>query len=851
MPAKQRSILVALLLLSATTVPQVLAAQLAPPATGGVLRVDELLQRLTEPRRVLVIGAHPDDEDSSILALFARGYGAAAAYLSLSRGEGGQNLIGNELGIDLGVVRTGELEAARSVDGARQFFTRAYDFGYTRALSETETFWLPDSILKDVVRVIRRFRPHVLVSVFSGTPRDGHGQHQMSGVMARRAYEVAGDADVFPELAFEERLEPWTPLKLYRSTRFDTAATTLHLATGGLDSRSGRTYHQIAMASRSRHRSQDFGVLQRTGPAETHVRLLATRVAEGQDSDLFDGIPRETSAVLAAADSLRHTLSASHLGDAVPGLARMLRGAQGTRPASLETADPVSPDARRLHEALAVAAGLVLDVRTEDAELVAGQEVGIEAVLYNAGSQPVRVFAVAVSGAAGNRERTMPAGVEITPGLERSFELVVRVPPPGDARPTRPYFLASSKSAALYDWPSAPPEVRGRPFGAPALMGEILIEVGGTWIRMHREVSRRYADQAIGEIREPVRIVPLVDVKLTPHQLVWPVPGPSRKTFSVTIQSNGDDPLEGEVSLEIDGWRNPAPAPAPVPFRLERNGESRQIDFPVSRPPRLNRADVTIRAVARLQDGQTFNEGVRVLTYPHIRSRQVVDAAVSAVRIAPITLPLVRSIGYVRGASDRVPEALERIGVKVELIDAAMLAGADLSRFDVIVVGSRAYETDTALVRHNDRLLAYARDGGHLVVQYQQYAFVRGGYAPFPLDIARPHDRITDETAPVTVLDPDHRLFTMPNRIRDDDWDDWPQERGLYFAHTWDDAYTPLLEMQDPDRDPIRGGMLVARVGQGTYVYTGLSFFRALPAGTVGAFRLFVNLLDLGRVDVP
>ncbi len=805
------------------------------------MRIDELLQQLTEPRRVLVVGAHPDDEDSSILALFARGHGAEAAYLSLSRGEGGQNLIGNELGIGLGVVRTGELESARSVDGGRQFFTRAYDFGYTRALSETETFWLPDSILKDVVRVIRRFRPHVVVTVFSGTPRDGHGQHQMSGVMARRAFEVAGDADVFPELASEEGLEPWTPLKLYHSTRFDRAATTLHLATGGLDSRSGRTYHQIAMASRSRHRSQDFGVLQRTGPAETRVQLLTTRVADGHDTDLFDGIPRRTNAVAAAADSLRRTLSASHLDDAVTGLARLLERVQGTRPAGLETADPVPPDARRLHEALAIAAGLVLDVRTEDAELVAGQEVAIEATLYNAGTQPVRVFAVAVSGAAGNLARTIPAGVEIAPGTEQSFELVVRVPP--DARPTQPYFLAVPKNGALYDWASAPPEVRGLPFGAPALNGEVLLDVAGAWIRMRREVSRRHADQAIGEIREPVRIVPLVDVKLTPHQLVWPVPGPSRKTFSVSIQSNGDEPLEGEVSLEIGGWRNPAP----VPFRLERNGETRQIDFPVSRPVDLDRADVSVRAVARLPDGQRFDQGVRVISYPHIRPHQLLDAAVSTVRVASIALPLVRSIGYVRGASDRVPEALERIGVHVEMIDAAVLAGGDLSRFDVIVVGSRAYETDTALVRHNDRLLAYARDGGHLVVQYQQYAFARGEYVPFPLEITRPHDRITDETAPVTILDPSHRLFSTPNPIGDDDWNDWPQERGLYFAHTWDVAYTPLLEMQDPDRDPIRGGMLVARVGQGSYVYTGLSFFRALPAGTVGAFRLFVNLLDLGR----
>ena len=252
---RRRRIVVSLfLLLSALAAPPLAVAQLTPPSTGGVARLDWLLHRLVGARRVLVIGAHPDDEDTALLALVSRGYGADAAYLSLSRGEGGQNLIGDELGTALGLIRSRELESARAIDGARQFFTRAYDFGYTRSLEETQRFWLPDSILKDVVRVVRLFRPHVIVTVFSGTPRDGHGQHQMAGVMARRAFAVAGDATVFPELAGEEGLQPWTALKLYWSTRFNRTGTTLVLPTGGLDPHSGRSYQQIAMASRSRHR---------------------------------------------------------------------------------------------------------------------------------------------------------------------------------------------------------------------------------------------------------------------------------------------------------------------------------------------------------------------------------------------------------------------------------------------------------------------------------------------------------------------------------------------------------------------------------------------------------------------
>ena len=281
-------------------------AQLAPPSSGGMIALDRVLRRLAEPRRVLIIGAHPDDEDTQLLALAARGYGADAAYLSLSRGEGGQNLIGEELGAALGLIRSRELEAARAIDGAMQFFTRAYDFGYTRSLDETERFWLPDSILKDVVRIVRRFRPHVIVAVFSGTPRDGHGQHQMAGVMARRVFDVAGDAAVFPELEREEGLTPWTPLKLYRRTRRNPADATLELPTGGIDPMTGRSYHQIAMASRSQHKSQDFGTLQRAGPAATRARLVLSRVsADGEDDELFAGVELEVTPVVRLADSYR------------------------------------------------------------------------------------------------------------------------------------------------------------------------------------------------------------------------------------------------------------------------------------------------------------------------------------------------------------------------------------------------------------------------------------------------------------------------------------------------------------------------------------------------------------------
>ena len=377
MHAKRRSLaaLLACFLLGSGS----LSAQLAPPSTGGAAEFDRLLQRLANPQRVLVIGAHPDDEDTRLLALASQAYGTEAAYLSLSRGEGGQNLIGDELGVALGLLRSQELVSARRVDGARQFFTRAYDFGYSRTLEETERFWLPDSILKDAVRVVRRFRPHVIVAIWSGTPRDRHGQHQMAGVVAQQVFDAAGDADRFMELDREEGLAPWQPLKLYRSTRFDTAATTLTLETGDLDPRSGRSYHQIAMASRSQHRSQDMGRLQPTGPQFTRLQLVRDRsdgaMSVAGDAGLFAGIPSDTSRIAIVADSLRAAVSASRMADAVTPLAAALQEAR--------TASGHSVRTRLIEQALAVAGGVVLDARASVAEVVPGGSFEVDVQCYN------------------------------------------------------------------------------------------------------------------------------------------------------------------------------------------------------------------------------------------------------------------------------------------------------------------------------------------------------------------------------------------------------------------------------------------------------------------------------------
>ena len=786
---------------------------------------------LGHEKRVLMIGAHPDDEDTELLTVLVRGQGAEAAYLSLNRGEGGQNLIGPELGQALGLLRTEELLAARRLDGARQYFTRAYDFGYSKSLDETWRHWPQDTILKDVVRIIRRFRPQIVVSVFSGTPRDGHGQHQAAGWAARQAFAAAGDSARFPELATEEGLAPWAPLKLYRSTRFDTAATTVTLEGGAIDRSAGRSFHQIAMAGRSLHRSQDMGQLQTLGRSPVRLALVEDRTGGrgGEGGGLFAGI-----------DTLTGATAPPPSVDAADPAALLALGAR--------TGAPVSPDQRaHLDRATAIAMGVVCDARSDDDRVVAGQRIAVTLECWNTGAAPHRVT-VSLRAAKGlSIEGQAATTLRLDPGALASGRTTVAVA--GDAPLTVPYFRLGASGAEYYDWSAARPDVRGEPFGPPELAASFLIDSAA---RVDREVAFRVNDQARGEVRRPVTVVPRVGVAIEPETALWPAGDPRPRRYTVTLTHGARDTTTGTATLEVPaGW----PSVTPQRFRFTREDEREMLTFELRPPAALRSGAVAIRAVARDAAGHRYEAGMVTVDYPHIRPRSYVRPSVAVLRVAPLALPALTRIGYVRGAADGVPEALRGVGLPVTVLDAAALEGGDLSRYGAIVVGPRAYETDSALVEANARLLDYARRGGLLLVQYQQQRFFNGGFAPYRLTVGGPatrpglppvgHDRVTEETAPVRILAPADSAMRYPNQLTAADWQGWIQERGLYFARSWDPAYRPLLETHDPGDGPLEGGLLVARLGQGTYVYTGLSFFRQLPAGVPGAFRLFANLLGL------
>jgi|CXWL01.1.fsa_nt_gi LmbE family N-acetylglucosaminyl deacetylase len=886
--------------LPAATLGDPLLVALEPARSGGLAVVDRVLARLGRHQRLLMIGAHPDDEDTALLAATVLEAGGEAAYLSLSRGEGGQNLIGQELGIDLGLLRTRELQAARGIDGARQFFGHAYDFGFSPSLEETLRFWPREELVRDAVRVIRRFRPQVVVAVFPPTPVAGHGQHQASGLAAAEAFRLAGDPAAFPELA-AEGLSPWAPTALYREVYADPAAKTLVLAVRGGDPVSGRSTVQVAAASRSAHRSQDMGRLQELGSLERPLAWLAggsgvagvdpwagvdTRLSglvdllPAADGERRKAIWRHLTRVEELATGARRMASPAALDAVVPDLGAVLAALAAARQLAAEVvpATDAAAAARRalldeLDEktglaatALAAAAGIAVDAWSDRETLVAGATAppaGLTAVVWSSGHHRVRVERVRVLAAAGwsateltRRAAEAGAAVAAAPAPTSAVELAPdevatwlgQLTARG-ALPSAPYFLAADRQPpsprlghALYDGSAVAAGDRGLPFEPPPVRVRWELRVDDVALALERAVVSRRGDQVQGEVRRPLRAVPALEVSLAASAPVMRRAVP-RVPLAVELAAHGDSPLTGTVEITVPaGWT----PPAPLPFAVRAGGQLRlALDLPV--PPGAGSLAATFGATAVLADGRRFAAAYPLVEYPHIAPVVSPRPAAARVELVDVALPELARIGYVRGASDRVPEALRGLGLPVELIAPADLREGDLSRFDAIVLGARAYEVEPAVGEANDRLLDYARGGGLLLVQYQQYAFVEGRFAPLALTIARPHDRVTDETAPVHLLAPEHRLFHLPNLLAAADWDGWVQERGLYFAHDFDPGYTPLLALGDPGREELRGGLLVTPLGRGTYVYTGLAFFRQLPAGVPGAVRLFVNLLGLAE----
>jgi LmbE family N-acetylglucosaminyl deacetylase len=819
-PYRHRTLALSLCLLFAAPV-------FAQRDLSGAAQIEQSLQKLNQLGSVLMVAAHPDDENNSVVAYFSRGRHMRMGYLSCTRGEGGQNLIGSELGDLLGVIRTQELLAARRVDGGEQFFTRAVDFGFSKSPQETLDKWGREKVLSDVVWAIRRFRPDVVVMTFSGTPRDGHGQHQASAMLGREAFTAAGDPARFPEQL--RYVQPWSPKRAVQSLyasfmRPEGAKETLFIDPGEYNPILGAAYTEIGGMSRSMHRSQAMGSPERRGASSASFVQVAGASAE---HDLFDGI--ETTwkrfpggaAVGAILDGVLRTFEPAHPEKSVARLAT-------ARPLIAAIHDPLAAAKLvELDEAIALCTGLWADAQAARYEVAPGGELGVTVSLLNRSSIPIAVESARVEGF-WNEALTPPAGpLPFNQTAKIEFAKTV----PANQPYSQPYWLAAPRQGDLYTVNDQ--TLIGLAEAPPVLRVRLRCRIAGVTVELVRPVQHRYVDRGQGERVRPLAIVPAVAVDLPQHVVMFPDAAPRR--VQVSVRANSPN-AKGELRLEVQsGWKV---EPAAHDFAVAVAGEQQDLTFEVTPP--AGEATSTLRAIARTAAGETA-AGLNVILYPHIPAQTVFPRAEGKLVRAAIQVKA-RRVGYIMGAGDQMPEAIRQLGCEVTLLSRSDLEQRNLAEFDAIVAGVRAYNVRPDIAANQPRLLEYVRNGGTYIVQYNTLDSALPALGPYPFTVT--HDRVAVEDAPVVFTQPDSPLLQAPNQITGRDFAGWIQERGLYFASQWDPQYQTAIEAHDPGERPHSGGLLWTRYGKGIYIFTGYSWFRELPAGVPGAYRLFANLLS-------
>jgi LmbE family N-acetylglucosaminyl deacetylase len=870
------------------------------PQETGAAGLKLVLRQLQTTARLMQVDAHPDDEDGGMLTLEARGLGVSTLLMTLTRGEGGQNELGSNLFDVLGVVRTLEVLAADRYYGVEQRFSRVADFGYSKTPEETFQKWQGHDIpLGDIVRVIRTFRPDVLIARFSGTQRDGHGHHQASAILTKEAFRVAADPNRFPE-QIKEGLQPWQPKKLYignvcgfGASSCDSANYTVKLNTGKEDPLLGESYVQFAIEGLRHQRSQALGsVSLPKGDRFAYYKLVDSVVESPKDKDsheqsFFDGIDEtlpglasnlgaeekkvpwlsgelttikakiDQASAAAEKDPLTAVGPLTTASGAIGKLIRRVKESELSAQAKNSILPALNEKWSQLAKAIGLARGVTLRV-VVDAPVGTNPDDAFMAV-------PGRTFEVTAK-VTGGSAVTMNSNISLllpegwnshVISRETEGEGVTRfkvyVLP--TAKPTRPYWhrddpeveaLNTIDDAQYQNLPFPPAPVKavamiGKP-GAGAMSAICMV---------------RYKDASGAIAERPLAVAPAFSVMLNPGEQVIPTTNGPQSTVKIDVSSNLDaktlqtthwagDPERDEGVLRVEAPESWRVEPADKSLEFHERGERQSADFTVHPGGRTEgRKEIH----ASLRSGrQNYKEGYSVVTREDLGTFYYYQPAVQRVSIVDVTVPKDLKVGYVMGAGDEIPTVLKQIGVNVTLVPAEKLGSEDLSTFQTIVLGIRAYDTQKDVVANNKRLLDFVEKGGRMVVQYNTFGsfgvpidFNSGKYTPYPATLSRA--RVSVEEAPVTILDPENPIFHSPNEITQKDFAGWVQERGLYFMSQWDSNYTPLLESHDPGEPEQKGGLLVAHYGKGIYIYTGYAFFRELPAGVPGAVRLFVNLL--------
>jgi LmbE family N-acetylglucosaminyl deacetylase len=852
------------------------------PRQDGASEAWQKLLKLRTTASVMHVTAHPDDEHGGVLTKLSRGDGARLSLLTLNRGESGDNAIGPQLFDALGLIRTEELLLADRHYGVdEQYFTTVVDYGFSKRLEEALDKWGRETVVRDVVRLIRMSRPTIILSRFQGNERDGHGNHQTAGLMAVEGFRAAGDPKRYPE-QIAEGLRPWQPKKVYIGGVRENEDWTVRIDSGEYNPRLGDSYDNVARYGLSFQRSQTSGRFTPTaGPNYGYY----TRVDGPQGSprrkeeSLFDGIPTSIEATVgpsgkAIDDAVAKAIAAFTMNNPSATVPALVQGLKLTREAVSGTKDldaryVLEVKERQFQDAINSAMGVELTAIAQPAGLpeptgpgagfappalmaapVPGQTFEVRARLANRGGITVTDPAIRLEGDRG--WQIQPGPVTGGPMLERHQQATARMTIAlADEVPlsTRPYFTRDGLQDSRYTL--GDPSQFGKPVATPPLRAIGRYVIDGVPIEIRETVRRREAKVPYGDVLRELRTVPRIAVAVTPGSAIVPIGQGASKAGSpldleVTLLHNAETPSSGQVTLKVpDGW---SALPASQPFSFARSGERTAYRFAV-RPGAIGPRTYQIDAVAN--DGKTdYRVGYEMIDHRDLEVRYLYRNASATVRGVEVTTVAGLKVGYVMGVGDQVPAGLQQLGAQVTLLAERDLATADLAQYDAIMTGTRAYAVRDDLKTYNSRLLEYAKAGGNVIVLYNTQELVPNTFAPFPGELPRNAEEVSEEDSPVTILAATHQSFNWPNKITAADFAGWVEQRGSKFFTKWDAAYTPMISTFDRGQAPQQGGWLTAKVGKGNWTYFAYALHRQLPYGVAGAYRITANLLALGKQPV-
>lgn len=818
-----------------------LSAQVPKKMTSGEIYQD--LEKLGFLGSVLYVAAHPDDENTRLISYLANEKKALTTYLSLTRGDGGQNLIGPEMSELLGVMRTQELLMARSVDNGTQMFTRANDFGYSKNAEETIKIWDTEQVKADVVWAIRKMRPDVIINRFDHrTSGKTHGHHTASAQLSYELFEKAIDKTAYPHQL--KYVDTWQPKRLFFNTswwfygsedKFNKAdkSTLMSMDVGVYFPLLGKSNTEIAAESRSKHKCQGFGSTGTRGMQLEYLELLKGDLPPNK-SDIFEGINTTWSRVeggdgiqLMVQDVVKH-FDFKDPSKSVPYLVKIYSAIQQTK-------DPFWKEIKlkEVKNLIAACSGLYLEAKTNTHKAAAGEMFNIDIEAINRLDADIKLVSIKGTGIEVDTLTTLPlTNNEI-------FKWTKTIVIPENTPLTAPYWLTKKGSLGLYNVEDQ--AIIGSPETKRSLKIIFNLNINGVEIEYEKEIVHKFNSPENGETFRPLEIVPRLSVKVREPVYIFNDNQPRDIVINVHAWANGQS---GDLSIPLPkGWKS---NPESISFTIGQKGESK--DFIFSITPPSNGQEIYIKPEIK-SNNEVFTNQVIDIDYDHIPFQTVVQQAESKLSRIDIEIRGKR-VAYIMGAGDEIPSNLRQIGYDVDFIKAADISSNILRTYDALVLGVRAYNTLDELKFKQSELLKFVNEGGTVIVQYNTAnGLVTKDLGPYPLTLSR--DRVSVEEAEVRFLDPTHEILNTPNKITAKDFEGWVQERGLYFPEEWDNNYTPILSSNDPGEKPNDGVLLVAKYGEGYYIYTGLSFFRELPAGVSGAFRLFANMISIGKNVKP